>query len=71
MVEDEDGQSEPIAAVGTIREAREAAREDFHSRTRRLERGEEAGLCPAQYKLWARGIDGQYLVACEIDDILT
>jgi hypothetical protein len=70
MVEDEEGHSEPIAVVGTISEAKEAARSDFRDRTRRLDRGEDAGLCPSQYKLWARGIDGEYLVASNIDDIL-
>jgi hypothetical protein len=36
----------------------------------RVERNEDAGLCPAIYKLWARGIDGSYCLACEITDLL-
>ena len=69
IAESEDGQHEPVAVVGTIREAREAAESDLRSRMRRLERDEDAGLCPALYKLWARGVDGSYHIACEITDI--
>ncbi|MCX6619906.1 MAG: hypothetical protein NTY38_02270 [Acidobacteria bacterium] len=66
IAESEDGQHEPVAVVGTINEAREAAENDFRDRMRRLELGEDAGLCPALYKVWARGIDGSYRLACEI-----
>lgn len=66
IAESEDGQHEPVAVVGTISEAREVAKSDFRDRMRRLEAGEEAGLCPATYKLWARGIDGSYRTACEM-----
>jgi hypothetical protein len=34
-----------------------------------LERG-ESPLCPYVYKVWARGIDGEHRIACEIKDIL-
>ncbi len=70
IVESEDGQHEPVAVVGTIGEAREAAESDLRGRMRRLERDEEAGLCPTLYKVWARGIDGTYRTVREITDIL-
>jgi hypothetical protein len=34
---------------------------------RSIERGEDAGLCQVRYKLWARGIDGDYRLAHEIN----
>jgi hypothetical protein len=70
IAESEDGQHEPVAVVGTISEAREVADSDFRDRMRRLERDEDAGLCPTTYKLWARGVDGAYRLACEITDPL-
>jgi hypothetical protein len=70
IAEGEDGQHEPVAVVGTISEARETANSDFQGRMRRLERDEDAGLCPTTYKLWARGVDGYYCLACEITDPL-
>ena len=69
IAEDEGGQHEPVAVVSTISEAREAVKSDLRGRMRRLELGEEP-LCPALYKVWARGIDGSYRTACEIADIL-
>ena len=70
IAEGEDGQHEPVAVVGTINEAREVAESDFQDRMRRLERDGDAGLCPTTYKLWARGVDGYYCLACEITDPL-
>jgi hypothetical protein len=70
IAESEDGQHEPVAVVGTISEAWEAAESDLRDRMRRLELGEDAGICPTIYKVWARGIDGSYCVACEITDIV-
>jgi hypothetical protein len=66
VAEDEDGRYEPVAAVGTITEAQEIADCDLRARMRRLERGDDPGLRPAVYKLWARGIDGAYSIAMEI-----
>ena len=60
IAESEDGQHEPVAVVATINEARDTAQSDRRDRMRRLERSEEAGLCPSIYKLWARGIDGSH-----------
>jgi hypothetical protein len=67
IAEDEDGQYEPVAVASTINEAKELAESDFRGRMRRLERGDEPGLCPAVYKLWAQGIEGGYRIATEID----
>ena len=68
--ESEDGQHEPVAVVVTISEARDFANSDFRDRMRRLERGEDAGLCPLLYQVWARGTDGRYRLAHEIADLL-
>jgi len=64
--EDEEGHHEPVAVASTINEAKEIAESDFRRRQRRLERGEDPGLCPYVYKVWAQGIDGYYLLAQEI-----
>lgn len=69
IAEDEEGRTEPVSVASTINEARELATSDLRSRMHRLERGEST-LCPYVYKVWARGIDGDYRVACEIDDHL-
>ena len=65
IAESEDGDYEPIAIASTIREARELARDDVRSRMRRVER-DDTPLCPYTYKVWARGIDGEHRIACEI-----
>ncbi len=70
IAEDEEGNHEPVAVTGTIKEATELAANDFRSRMDRLERGDDPGICPQTYKLWARGIGGAYRVACEIRDLL-
>jgi len=66
IAEDEEGHHEPVAVASTINEAKEIAESDFRGRMRRLERGEDPGVCPNTYKLWARGVDGDYRLACEI-----
>jgi len=53
IAEDEEGQHEPVAVAGTIQEAKEIAESDLRSRMRRLERGDDPGICPYTYKLWA------------------
>ena len=63
IAEDEEGRYEPVGVVVSINEAREIAASDKRGRMRRLERGEDAGLCPYVYKVWAQGIDGDYRVA--------
>ncbi len=69
IAESEDGQYEPVAVVANVGEAREVAQDDFRSRMERLEHG-ESPLCPYFYKVWARGIDGEHRIACEIKDAL-
>jgi len=66
IAEDEDGHYEPVAVAVSINEAKEIAESDLRGRMRSIERGEDAGLCPVRYKLWARGIDGDYRLAHEI-----
>ncbi|MBK5295290.1 MAG: hypothetical protein JJE04_26885 [Acidobacteriia bacterium] len=70
IAEDEEGHHEPVAVASTINEARELAESDLRSRMRRLERGDDPGICPHTYKVWARGIDGDYRIAYEIMDTL-
>lgn len=70
IAEDEEGQIGPVAVVATINEAKEIAESDLRSRMRRLERGDDPGICPHSYKVWAPGIDGDYRVAYEIKDTL-
>src|SRR4051794_37809366 len=67
IAEDDDGNCQPVAVTSTISEAKELAESDLRERMRRLERGEDAGICPVRYKLWARGVDGEYLVAATIE----
>jgi hypothetical protein len=66
IAEDENGAYEPLGPVATIAEAREVAQSDLSHRRRDLERG-GLPLCPAVYKVWARGSDGDYKVAAEFD----
>ena len=67
IVEDEEGHYEPVASVSTINEAKELAADDLLHRQERLERDEDPGLCPCSYKVWARGMDGGFRLACEIE----
>ena len=67
IAEDEEGHHEPVAVASTINEAKEIAQSDLRSRMRRLDRGADPGMCPYIYKLWARGIDGDYRIALELD----
>ncbi len=67
IVEDEQGHYQPVANVSTINEAKELAADDLRRRCERLERDEDPGLCPYAYRLWARGTDGEFRAACEIE----
>jgi hypothetical protein len=69
IAESEDGQYEPVAVVSTVGEAREIAQRDSRGRAQRLESGDTL-LCPFAYKVWARGIDGDHRIACEITDAI-
>ncbi|MGA7416204.1 MAG: hypothetical protein WBW33_37385 [Bryobacteraceae bacterium] len=64
IVEDEERHHEPVANVSTISEAKGLAADDLRRRRERLERDEDPGLCPYTYKLYARGTDGEFRVAC-------
>ena len=68
IAESEDGQYEPVAVVANVGEARDR-QHDMTSRMDRLEHG-ESPLCPYVYKVWARGIDGEHRIACEITDAI-
>ncbi len=70
IAEDEEGHYEPVAVVVSIAEAREIAENDLRNRMCRLEREEDPGLCPYTYKLWARGVEGSYLLAADLEDIV-
>jgi hypothetical protein len=63
IVEDEEGHYQPLAIASTLAEAFEMAKEDLQGRQRLLEIGGDPGLCPYEYKLWARGLGGVQTVA--------
>jgi hypothetical protein len=65
IAEDESGTYEPLGPAATLGEARELAQHDMRCR-RDLDRGGDP-LCPAVYKVWARGLEGNYTVAAEFD----
>ena len=66
IAEDEEGHYEPVAVAANISEAKEIAESDMRGRMRSVEKGADAGICPIRYKLWARGVDGEYRLATEI-----
>ncbi len=68
IAEDDDGNTQPVRVASTISEAKEMAESDMRERMRKLERGQDAGICPTCYKLWARGIDGEYILAATIEN---
>jgi hypothetical protein len=41
----------------------EMAKEDLRNRQQKLESDKDPGLCPWQYKVWARGLEGRMVVA--------
>ncbi len=53
IVESEDGRYEPIAIVGSVDEARQAAQQNLARRMELLARGESPS-CPYLYKIWAQ-----------------
>jgi hypothetical protein len=63
IVEDEESNYEPIAVAVNTNEGKELAQSDLRERMRRLEQDEDHGICPWQYRLWARGADGRQHVA--------
>jgi hypothetical protein len=64
---DEEGRYFPIGLVSTVGEGKELAQDDFRKRLRRLELGEDPGISPYEYTLWAQGSAGTYGVACVLD----
>ncbi len=67
IVEDVQGQYQPVGNAATINEAKELAAADLRRRRERLECDGDPGICPFAYRLWARGTDGEFRVACEIE----
>jgi hypothetical protein len=64
IVEDEEGHYQPVALAVNINEGKELAQDDLRNRMRSVENGtDETGLCPYEYKLWARGLGGLQTVA--------
>ena len=70
IAEDDDGRYEPISVVVSIAEGREIALSDLRRRIRLIEREEDVGLCPTRYKVFARGTEGCYILASELEDVL-
>jgi len=60
VAQDEEGNYEPVALVGFVSEAEEIIADDLKRRFQKLDRDEDPGLCPYEYILWARGINGGY-----------
>ena len=65
IAEGDDAGYLPIAAVSTIAEARELARQDLVHQAKQVSAGEDT-FCPTRYKVWAPGVAG-YAVAAEFD----
>lgn len=63
IAEDEDGTYEPICVASSINEGKEMAQSDLRGRMQRLDHDQESDLCPCEYKLWARGVDGTPRIA--------
>ena len=63
IVEDEEGNYEPVNYASSLAEGFEMAKEDLRNRQRTLEADQDPGLCPWEYKVWARGLEGKMVVA--------
>ena len=63
IVEDEEGHYEPVNYASSLGEGFEMAKEDLRNRQRKLEADKDPGLCPWEYKVWARGLEGRMVVA--------
>ena len=63
VAEDEEGHYEPIGIASTISQAKELAMHDLGRRFERLEANKDPGICPYEYKLWARGVSGVQRIA--------
>ena len=60
IAESEGAGYEPVGVVGSLNEAVAVARDDLGVRVRALEGG-GTPLCPDEYALWTRSIDGEYV----------
>lgn len=65
IVEDEDGNYQPVGLLVSISEAREIATADYKGRINEIDTGATA-ICPYPYKVWATAIGGEYCVAATI-----
>ena len=63
IVEDEEGHYEPVNYASTLAEGFEMAKEDLRNRRKSLMADKDPGLCPWEYKVWARGLEGRMVVA--------
>ena len=63
IVEDEEGHYQPINYASSLGEGFEMAKEDLRNRRKNLEADRDPGLCPREYKVWARGLEGRMVVA--------
>jgi hypothetical protein len=63
IVEDEEGHYEPVNYASSLGEGFEMAKEDLRNRRNNPEADKNPGLCPWQYKVWARGLEGRMVVA--------
>ena len=66
IVEDEQGHYDR-SGTSARSTKRNTSRRTIFAETRTPRCDEDPGLCPRAYKLWARGIDGGFRVACEIE----
>lgn len=62
------GAYEPVAVVGTVREAIEVSHDDLAGRMRRVEAGDDP-LCPELYVLWSRNQEGAYRRRAELNAV--
>ena len=63
IVEDEEGHYEPVNYASSLGEGFEMAKEDLRNRQGKLEADKDPGLCPWEYKVWARVLEGKMAVA--------
>ena len=64
VAETADGSYGPVSTVSTIREAREIAAQNFRTRVRELEAGNDP-ICPDRYVVWSQSFAG-YRIICTI-----
>lgn len=65
LVAEADGGYELVAAVSTLREAREITAGDFARRMRLVANGDEP-MCPTHYAVWVQRGEGEYIRVTEL-----